>query len=161
MDAWIHTLTRDIQVSSQGHPGIPGRSLERPEEETNQQPRVPAALFICKRSQFSSSSSSSYSSSFFSFSSYHSSTSFFSSFSSSCPQAEMSSEDTVTKHSARRDATVTSQQRVAGSSAHTGRGRPVSALRRTGSKTAVGRGSRGRTAGQRLVRVGSIDCCDQ
>ncbi|XP_074484717.1 protein TALPID3-like isoform X2 [Sebastes fasciatus] len=48
-------------------------------------------------------------------------------------QAEMSSED----------AAMTSQQRTAGSSAHTGRGRPVSALRGTGSKTAAGRGSRG------------------
>ncbi|XP_044022437.1 protein TALPID3 isoform X2 [Siniperca chuatsi] len=72
-------------------------------------------------------------------------------------RAEMSSEDAVrcraadaaTRHSASRDAAVTSQQRAAGSSAHTGRGRPVSALRGTGSKTVAGRGNRRQTAGHR------------
>jgi len=49
------------------------------------------------------------------------------------PQAEMSSEE----------ASMTSQQRPVGSSAPTGRGRPVSTLRGTGSEPAVGRGSRG------------------
>lgn len=75
----------------------------------------------------------------------------------------MSSENTVRsraadstiKHSASRDAVVTSQQRAAGSSAPTGRGRPVSALRGTGSKTAARRGSRGQTAGHGPVRLGS------
>ncbi|XP_076605677.1 protein TALPID3 isoform X2 [Chaetodon auriga] len=57
-------------------------------------------------------------------------------------QAEMSSEDPVTKAS--RDAKVTSQQRAAGSSAHTGRRRPMSTLR--------GTGSRGQTAGHRLLQ---------
>ncbi|XP_073340428.1 protein TALPID3 isoform X3 [Pagrus major] len=60
-------------------------------------------------------------------------------------QAEISSEDAATKHSASRDAAVTSQRRAAGSSAHTDRKRPVSALRVTGIKT----GSRGQTAGRR------------
>ncbi|XP_078133819.1 uncharacterized protein LOC144535301 isoform X2 [Sander vitreus] len=71
-------------------------------------------------------------------------------------QAEMSSEDAAIEHAA----AVTSQQRAAESSAHKGRGRPVSALRGTGSKTAAGslttgskaaagRGRRGQTAGHR------------
>ncbi|XP_070834707.1 protein TALPID3 [Chaetodon trifascialis] len=59
-------------------------------------------------------------------------------------QAEMSSQDPATKHSASRDAKVTSQQRAAGSSAHMGRRRPMSTLR--------GTGSRGQTAGQRLLQ---------
>lgn len=80
--------------------------------------------------------------------------SFFLSF--SCPQAEMSLEDTATKHT-RKEATVTSQQRVAGTSIHAHRGRPLSVLRGTGSKTAADKGSTGWTAKQRLVRVDSIN----
>ncbi|XP_051253889.1 protein TALPID3 isoform X1 [Dicentrarchus labrax] len=64
-------------------------------------------------------------------------------------QADISSDDAVNKPSASRDATVTSQQRAAGSSAPAGRGRPVSALRGPGSKRAAGRGSRGQTSGHR------------
>ncbi|XP_041810325.1 protein TALPID3 isoform X2 [Chelmon rostratus] len=59
-------------------------------------------------------------------------------------QVEMSSEDPATKHSAGRNATVTSQQRAAGSSTHRGRGRPMSTLR--------GPGSRGQTAGHRRLQ---------
>ncbi|KAM7376584.1 hypothetical protein PAMP_006308 [Pampus punctatissimus] len=73
-------------------------------------------------------------------------------------QAEMSSEDTVrcrpvdaaSKHSSSRGPAVMSQQRAAGNRgpAHTGRGRPVNALRGTGNKKA-GRESSGQTAGER------------
>ncbi|KAM8737768.1 protein TALPID3 isoform 3-T3 [Acanthopagrus schlegelii] len=63
-------------------------------------------------------------------------------------QAEISSEDAATKHSASRDAAVTSQRSAAWSSAHTDRKRPVSTLRVTGSKT----GSGGQTAGCRQLQ---------
>ncbi|XP_049917868.1 protein TALPID3 isoform X6 [Epinephelus moara] len=62
-------------------------------------------------------------------------------------QAEMSSED----------AALTSQQGAAGSSAHTGRGRPVSAPKGTGSKNVAGRGSRGQTSGHRALQGAEPD----
>ena len=55
--------------------------------------------------------------------------------SSSCPQTETSSE------------------RAATSSAPSGRGRPISVLRQTGSKVAGPRGGPGQKAGHRTVRV--------
>lgn len=64
------------------------------------------------------------------------------------PQAEMS-EDAV-----RCKPAVTLQQGAAESSAHSAKRKPVSTLRGTGSKTAVGRGSRTQTAA-RVVRVDS------
>ncbi|XP_033498518.2 protein TALPID3 isoform X2 [Epinephelus lanceolatus] len=62
-------------------------------------------------------------------------------------QAEMSSED----------AALTSQQGAAGSSTHTGRGRPVSAPKGTGSKNVAGRGSRGQTSGHRALQGAKPD----
>ncbi|XP_068194229.1 protein TALPID3 isoform X2 [Antennarius striatus] len=59
-------------------------------------------------------------------------------------QAELSSENAVTQPSPSKDAPVTSQQRVEGRAAPTGQQKPVSALRRTGSKT--GRGSKVQSA---------------
>ncbi|KAM6968590.1 LOW QUALITY PROTEIN: protein TALPID3 [Tautogolabrus adspersus] len=72
-------------------------------------------------------------------------------------EAELASEDVapcraadaVTKPSASRVTAVTSQK-AAGSSAHRGKGRPVSTFRGTGSKTASGRGRGGQTAGEVL-----------
>ncbi|XP_070697779.1 protein TALPID3 [Pempheris klunzingeri] len=64
-------------------------------------------------------------------------------------QAEISSDDAVCRPS---DAAVTAQQRAAGSSAHSSKGRLASALRGTGSRPAARRGSRGQTA---AVRLGS------
>nr|XP_046268461.1 protein TALPID3 isoform X2 [Scatophagus argus] len=72
-------------------------------------------------------------------------------------QAEMSSKDTATKHSARRDAMMTSQQKVSGRPTHSGKGRPVSVLRGTASKTAAERGSRERTAGHSLLQRAEPD----
>lgn len=109
VDAWIDTLTKDIQVSSQQ-----GSSWT-----------TWNSGFVCQRSQF---------------------------FSSSCPQADLSTEDGVTECSLRKHNTVTSQKRTSGSSTHTGRGQSVSMLRGTGSKA-----GRGRTAGQRPVGVDAIN----
>lgn len=67
------------------------------------------------------------------------------------PQAEIS-EDAIRCRPA--DAAVTSQQGASESSAHSARRRPMS-TRGTGSKTAVGKGSRAQTAGQKVVR---LDC---
>lgn len=99
VDAWIDTLSRDIQVSLEKK-----RQLSCP------------SVMICKQAH------------------------------SSCyPQAEMSTEDAVTKHSVKRDTEA--------SSARTGRGKPMSMLRGTGSKTAAGRRGRGRIAGSTRVSL--------
>lgn len=65
---------------------------------------------------------------------------------------------------------MTSQQRAAGSSAHTGRGRPANALRATGRERAAGRGRRGPVSvalhssdltGRGQVRAHCCDVCFQ